>query len=174
MYADLVPVDETDMRRILRSIIILLLPATLILLAAHSTAVAPQSSDELEPSFDEAVALLHRAESAGATSEEVAELAKVLNRALELNDEAHKLTGAGNEKRRSELLGQVNEMLGNVQTDAAQLEVIASKRTLTHKVIAYTSGGISALVATIVLAYGMSFWRRYRVKRTFQMRIVPK
>ena len=174
MYAELVPVDETNMRRILRSTIILLLPATLILLAIHSTAVAPQSSDELEPSFNEAVALVHRAESAGATSQEVTKLVKLLNRALELNEEADKLIRPDDEKRRTDLLGQVNEMLGNVQTDATQLEVIASKRTFTNKVIAYTSGGIAALVATIVLEYGMSFWRRYRVKRTFQMRIVPK
>jgi hypothetical protein len=69
---------------------------------------------------------------------------------------------------------QVSNQLAAIQTRANQLEILAAQRTFTDDVIAYLSGGVAAVVATVVCAYALAFWRRYRVKRTFEMKIYKK
>ena len=162
------------MKSILRLLPLLFLSATLIILTPQMTGVTSRSSDGLQPNFNQTINLVSQAESAGARSDEVADLLMLLNRALKLDEEAIKLTRPEDEKRKAELLTEVDEILGDVQTKAIQLEVVASQRTFTNKIVGYLSGGIAAFLATVAFAYGTSFWRRYRIRRTFQMRIFPK
>jgi len=133
-----------------------------------------QAVDELQPRFGQMIVLVHQTESAGATSNEISELEALLNSALALNEEALKLTAPSDAQKRTQLLAQVDEIFASVEDKAAQIQAVASQRTFTKTVIAYVSGATAAFLGTIGYAYGISFWRRYRVKRTFQMKISPK
>ena len=155
-------------------ITLVILPMLLLLLLARPTGVSSQPSDQLQPGFNQALAQVQRAESAGATSSEVAQLLVPLNRAIELNKQALQLTSPQDAQHRTQLLNQVDQILESVQTQAGQLEITASRRTLINKIGAYTFGGAAALIATLAYAYGLSLWHRYRIKRTFQMKVVPK
>jgi len=65
-------------------------------------------------------------------------------------------------------------VLESLESKASEVENFAAGRTLFNKYLAYFSGGIAAFLATLAYAYGISLWRKYRIKRTFQMRIIPK
>jgi hypothetical protein len=148
---------------------------TIGLLVSSSPAnVASQSTGQLEPRFNQVIVQVRRAESAGATKDEVGNLVRPLNRALELDQQALQLTGPEDAQQRTRLLAQVDEILGTVQSDATQLELVAAQRTFTNNAVAYLSGGIAAILGTIAFAYGLSIWRKYRIKRTFQMKVIPK
>jgi len=157
-----------------RSLVAILALAMLLLPAAHSMTVTSQTADQLEPRFGQMLVLVHQAESAGATSSEVAELVALLNRALELNGEALKLTAPTDAQKRADLLAQVDEILTSVEAKAVQIQAAASQRTRTNTLLAYVYGVIAALLGTVAFAYGVAFYRGYRTKRTFQMRISPK
>ncbi len=161
------------MPRVTRALTIILL-AVALLLSAQFVNVTSQPTDQLQPSFSQVIIQIHKAESAGATTDEVAKLTLQLNRALELNEQALALTRPQDSEQRAQLLAQVDQILNNLQTNATQLETVASQRTSTNNALTYLSGGIAALLATLAFAYGLSFWRKYRVKRTFQMKIIPK
>jgi hypothetical protein len=133
---------------------------------------ASQLTEELQPQFSRAFVLVRRAETAGATHEEITGLVILLNKALQLDEEATRLPTS--DAQRAALLAQMNEILGKVETEATRLKAIASQRTLTNRVIAYVSGGVAAFLATLGYAYTGHIWRKYRIKRTFQMRISPK
>jgi hypothetical protein len=150
------------------------MPAIVLLFLARPATVVSQPTDELQPRFNQVIAQVHRAELAGATSDEVAKLVVLLNQAVQLNEEALKLTRPEVAQRRAQLLTQVDDILNDVQTRANQVEAVASQRTFTNKVIAYASAGIAAFLATLAYAYGISFWHKYRIKRTFQMKVIPK
>lgn len=154
-------------------LILVIAVATPLLVAANSVAVMSQSG-EFQPRFSRVFAMVRQAEANGATPNELRELVAILNRALELNEEALKLTQSNEAQRRTGLLVQVDQMLDTLEGKASQLEAVASQRTFTNKVLAYVSGGIAAFLGTLAYAYGTSFWRKYRIKRTFQMRIIPK
>jgi hypothetical protein len=160
------------MLRIRWLLVICIVLAILLPLTAQTSSSALQPTEELQPRFSSAFALVHRAEAAGATREETADLVLLLNKALQLSEEATRLPGS--ETQRVALLAQANETLGRVETEATRLEATASQRTFTNRIAAYVTGGIGALLATIAYAYGGYIWRRYRIKRTFQMRILPK
>jgi len=160
------------MLRIRWFLVICIVLAILLPLTAQTSSSALQPTEELQPRFSSALALVHRAEAAGATREEVAGLVLLLNKALRLDEEATKLPAS--DAQRAALLAQVDENLAAVETEANRLEVTASQRTFTNKIVAYVTGGIAALLATIAYAYGGYIWQRYRIKRTFQMRIFPK
>jgi phosphoribosylanthranilate isomerase len=145
-----------------------------LLLSARFVNVTSQPTGQLQSHFKQAIVQVHKAESAGATTDEVAKLAVLLNKALELNEQALALTRPEDAQKRAQLLAQVDEMLDSVQGNATQLELVASQRTFTNNALTYISGGIGAFIATIAYAYGLSFWRKYRVKRTFQMKVIPK
>jgi len=165
-------VEADHVVRIRYFLILCIILAVLLPLTAQTVTSASQLTEELKPQFSRAFVLVRRAEAAGATREEVADLVILLNKALQLNEEATRLPGS--EAQRVALLAQMSEILGKVETEATRLETTASQRTLTNRVIAYASGGVAAFLATLGYAYTGHIWRKYRIKRTFQMRILPK
>lgn len=136
--------------------------------------VKSQTAETLQPRFGQTLALVHQAESAGATSSEIGELVALLNKALELNGEAVKLTTPEEAQKRAELLAQVDHILTTVENRAAELTSVASQRSYTNRVLSYVWGAIAAVLGTIVYAFAVSFYREYRIKRTFQMRVTRK
>jgi len=157
-----------------RRILIFTIALLLILVAVHSNTSTYLRADEIQPGFNQAITQVHLAESAGATQSEINELLKTLNKALELNEQALKLTSPNDAQRRAELLNQANVLLNDVQTKAGALETVASQRTRTSTVLAYVYGGIAAAVGTFAYAFLLAFYRRYRIKRTFQMKVTAK
>jgi hypothetical protein len=157
-----------------RRILIFTIAVMLILVAVHSNTSTYLRADEIQPGFTQAITQVRLAESAGATQSEINELLTVLNKALELNEQALKLTSPNDAQRRAELLAQVNAMLNDVQTRASALQTIASQRTRTNTVLAYVYAGIAAAVGTFAYVFLFAFYRRYRIKRTFQMKVTPK
>jgi len=166
--------NEYQMPCTRRALIAVLALATLLLLTFHTMSATSQTIDDLQPRFGQALVLVQQAESAGATSTELAELMTLLNDALELNVEALRLTSPSDAQKRAQLLTQVDEILATVEAKAAQLQSVASQRTRTNTTLAYVYGVIAAFLGTVAFAYGAAFYRRYRTKRTFQMRISPK
>jgi type IV secretory pathway VirB2 component (pilin) len=164
-------VEADHVLRIRYFLILCIILAVLLPLTAQIVTSASQLT-EPQPQLSRAFVLVRRAEAAGATREEVADLVILLNKALQLNEEATRPPGS--EAERVALLAQVNETLGKADTEATRLEVTASQRTFTNRIVAYVTGGIAAFLATVAYAYGGYIWRRYRIKRTFQMRIFPK
>jgi len=152
--------------------ILCIILAVLLPLTAQTLTSASQLTEELQPRFSRAFALVRRAEAAGATHEEVTGLVLLLNRALQLDEEATRPSTS--EAQRATLLAQVDETLGRVETEATRPEVTASQRTFTNRVVAYVIGGIAAFLATLAYVCTGYVWRKYRIKRTFQMRIFPK
>ena len=148
--------------------------AMLALIAIQPLTVTSQTIGALEPRFGETIVALHRSESAGATSSEIGELVILLNNALALNVEALKLNVPSDAPRRIELLTQVDQILTTVENRAAELTAVATQRTFTNKVLAYVGGAIAAVLGTVAYAFLTSFYRRYRVKRTFEMRVTRK
>jgi len=120
------------------------------------------------------ISQIHRAEQAGATDNEVAGLLVLLNAAVDSNDQAAKMTKPEDAQRRAELLRSVDQDLATVQGQAGQLEVTASHRSLLNKILSYISGGVAALLVTLAYGYGLSFWRKYRVRLAFDMKVTPK
>jgi type IV secretory pathway VirB2 component (pilin) len=165
-------VEADHVLRIRYFLILCIILAVLLPLTAQTVTSASQLTEEPQPQSSRVFALVRRAEAAGATREEVAGLVLLLNKALQLDEEATRMPTS--DAQRAALLAQVNETLGRAETEATRLEVTASQRTFTNRIVAYVTGGIAALLATIAYAYGGHIWRRYRIKRTFQMRIFPK
>jgi hypothetical protein len=130
-----------------------------------------QPVSQIEPRFNQVLSQVHKAEAAGATPNEIAELVTLLNNALSLNEQA---LASQDAQKRSDLSAQLGEMLTTIQARASQLESLAAQRTSTNKMVAYASGVILALGGTLLYAYGISFYRKYRIKRTFQMKVIPK
>jgi hypothetical protein len=133
-----------------------------------------QTVTMIEPGFGPALVAVHQAESVGATPNEIASLVALLNKALELNEDALKLNGPGEAQNRIELISQVDQTLITVQGQATDLTALASHRSYTNKVLNYVWGIIAAVVGTVLFAFTVSFYRNYRIKRTFQMRITRK
>jgi hypothetical protein len=161
------------MHRVSRAVTVIVL-AIALLLSARLISVSSQPTGELQPQFTQALSQIHQAESAGATAEEVANVVAPLNRAVELNEQALALTQPRDAQNRTQLLGQVDGILSGVQSNATHLAALASQRTFTNTTLTYMSGGVAAFLATIAYAYGVEFYRKYRVKRTFQMKVIPK
>jgi hypothetical protein len=133
-----------------------------------------QSNGTIEPSFAGTISAVCQAETAGATPNEIAVLVVLLNKALELNAEALKLTAPGDANKRTQLISTVDQMLTTVQSRAQGLTTHASQRSRTNKILTYIGGILAAFIGTILFAFIVSFYRAYRIKRTFQMRITRK
>lgn len=146
----------------------------LALIAIQPLTVTSQTIGALEPRFGETIVALHKAESAGATSSEIAELVVLLNNALALNAEALKLNTPSDASRHIALLAQVDQILTTVTSRAAELTAVAAQRTFTNKILAYVAGATAAVLGTVGYAFLTSFYQRYRVKRTFEMRVTHK
>jgi len=146
----------------------------LALVAIQPLAVTSQTTDSLQLRFGETIAMVHQAESAGATPNEIGALVALLNKALELDREATKLTAPDEAQRRAELVAQADQILMTVENRAADLTALASQRSYTNKVLTYVWGAIAAALGTILYAFAVSFYQQYRIKRTFQMRVTRK
>jgi hypothetical protein len=136
--------------------------------------VFSQAQPGLEPGFNQAVLEVRKAEAAGATQRQLGGLVELVNRALELNEQALRLVDPSSAGQRTQLLGQVDQILLAVERNATQLQGAAAQRATQDRILAYIAGGIAALLATFAYALSISIWRRYRVKRTLQMNISPK
>jgi len=157
-----------------RRILIFTIAVMLIFVAVHSNTSTYLRADEIQPAFNQAITQVRLAESAGATQSEITELLITLNKALELNEQALKLTSPNDAQQRAELLTEVNMTLGDVQTRASALQTIASQRTRNDTVLTYVFAGIAAAIGTFAYAFLFAFYRRYRIKRTFQMKVTAK
>ena len=144
------------------------------LIATQPLAVRSQTAETLEPRLGQTLVTLHQAESAGATPSEIETLVALLNKALELDEEALKLNAPDQTQRRIDLLAQVEQILTTVQNRAAELTAVASQRTYNNRALTYVGGAITAVLATFAYVFIVSFYQKYRIKRTFQMRVVPK
>jgi hypothetical protein len=165
--------NESQLPHIGARLTIALAIATLAVTVLPILAIS-QSTVTIEPGFAGALGAVRQAETAGATPNEIAALAALLNKALELNSEALKLTAPGDANRRTELVSQVDQILITVQSQAHDLTTLASHRSSTNKALTYLSGILAAFVGTILFGFTVSFYRAYRIKRTFQMRITRK
>jgi len=148
--------------------------ALLALIAVQPLTATSQITATLQPRFGQTLVVLHQAESAGATSSEVAELVALLNRAIELDGEALKLGAPDQAQRRTELLAQVNQILTTVENRATELTVVAYQRSQTNRILTYVWGVIAAIIGTGAYAFAVSSYQKYRIKRTFQMRVTRK
>jgi hypothetical protein len=95
-------------------------------------------------------------------------LVALLNRALELNHEA--LQTNTTVEKRTELLTQVDQLLLTVQEKAVELAASSGQQVLTETILRYAMGVMLAVLATVVYSLSLAFYRRYRIRRTFQMR----
>jgi hypothetical protein len=148
--------------------------AILALIAVQPLTATSQTIETLQPRFGQALVVLHEAESAGATSSEAAELVALLNKALELDNEALKLSAPDQAQKQADLLAQVNQILMTVENRAAELTAVAAHRSYTNRILTYAFGAVAAVLGTILYAFAVSFYQKYRLKRTFQMRVARK
>jgi len=113
------------------------------------------------------------AELSGATPAEMRDLAARLNTIIGLQDSLQNLPPQELGER-AQLSEQINNTLTTVDMEANEIATIASQRDSISHLVAYSSGVVGAAIATVVYYYGTLLRRRYRIKRTFQMKIVPK
>ena len=143
-----------------------------IVLLMHSASVASQSvSSQMQ--LSKVIQDVQRAESSGANPDEMRNLALQLNTMIGLQDELQSLPPQGLGKR-AQLSEQINATLTRVDTQANEIATRASQRTSINHLVAYSSGVAGAVIATLVYHYGTLLRRRYRIKRTFQLKITLK
>jgi hypothetical protein len=141
----------------------------MIILSPHYS----QAQLNATPGFGQAIVAVNNAEAAGATSNETAPLVTMLNKALELNQEASSLPTNQTDQRNA-LLSTVNQILTNVTDQANDLTATSTQRTYTNKIITYLTGLVVAAVGTFAYAFGVELYKRYRIKRTLPMRVKRK
>ena len=139
---------------------------TIIILSTHYSRAQLNATS----GFGQAIVAVNNAEAAGATSNETAPLVVMLNKALELNQEASSLPTNQTDQRNA-LLSTVNQILTDVTNQANDLTATSTQRTYTNKIMTYVSGIVVAAVGTFVYVFGLEFYQRYRIKRTLQMRV---
>ena len=132
-----------------------------------------QINQSLQPSLSQAIVAVNNAEAAGATPNKTAPLVTLLNKALELNQEASSLPPNQTEQRNA-ILSSVNQILTNVTNQANDLTTTSAQRTYTNKIITYVAGLVVAVVGTFAYVFGVELYKRYRIKRAFQMRVKAK
>jgi len=154
---------------------LLLLAAIIALptLAAGSIASTSEPTNELDPNLSRLMTLIRQAESAGATSEEVAGLVIPLNRALELSQAIRRTPPNGTQKR-EEYLTQFSGIVNNTETKASQLKTIVSQRSFVNEIVLYSISGLLAFFLAAACVFITSVWRRHRIRRTFEMRVITK
>lgn len=157
------------MTRISVSIIIVILAVALGLLI-HSAYVASQTGAS-QPELSTVLEDVRKAELSGGNTAEMQKLVNQLNTVVGLEDQVHGLSPQ--DPQRASLLAQINATLTNVDGEAKQLQVTAAQRTYMDHVYAYTGGVVAAVIATVAYFYAMLLYQKYRIKRTFQMRIIP-
>ena len=160
---------ESELTRIAR--VLVLLSAIVVISLITYPILARSQSENVQLSMT--LQDLQRAESAGATPTEMQGLIDQMNSIIPLQSQLQNLP-VQDTARRVQLLGQINATLTSVDSQANQLETTASQRTYMNRVISYSSGIVGAIMATAAYYYGMVLYRRYRIKRTFQMKVIPK
>lgn len=144
---------------------------TMIVITPHYSRA--QLNPVLEAGLGQAIVAVNNAEAAGATANETAPLVTLLNKALELNQEASSLPTNQTEQRNA-ILSSVNQILTNVTNQANDLTTTSVQRTYTSKIVTYVTGLLVAVVGTFAYVLCVELYQRYRIKRTFQMRVRPK
>jgi len=144
---------------------------TMITITPHYSRA--QLNPSLQTGFSQAIAAVHNAEAAGATPNETAPLVAMLNEALALNQEASSLP-SNQTTQRNTLLSSANQFLTNVTNRANDLTSISTRGTYTNTVITYVIGIVAAVVGTFVYVFGVELYQRYRIKRTFEMKVSSK
>jgi len=129
-----------------------------------------QINQPLQPGVGQAILAVNNAEAAGATASETAPLVTLLNKALELNREAVSLPTNQTEQRNA-ILSKVNQILTNVTNQAYDLTTTSAQRTYTNKIITYATALVLAVVGTFAYVLCVELYQRYRIKRTFQMKV---
>lgn len=160
------------MARIHKNALLISILAIVALIVIGPFAAAQQITGTLQPGFSQAIVALRGAESSGATSNEIADLVTLLNKALELNSEALKLNTT--DTRHAELLAQVDQILSTVESRSVALTVVSSQRAYRDRVFTYAGSAIVAILGTIIYAFAVSLHQKYRIKRTFQMKVSLK
>jgi hypothetical protein len=129
--------------------------------------------NQLQPSLGQAIVAVNNAEEAGATPNETAPLVTLLNKALELNQEASSLPTIQTEQRNA-IFSSENQILTNVTNRANDLTTTSAQRIYMYKILTYVTGLIIAIVGTFAYVFCVELYQRYRIKRTFQMRVKAK
>ena len=132
--------------------------------------VSQVSRQRFEQSFEAVL----RAESAGATNQELSPLVMQLNKALELEREALTLTNSTASEQRVELVSQADQILLTVKSKADQLEATSARRTYDDGILNYAWALVSAILGTLVYSLALPIYEDLRVRRTFQMRVRQK
>jgi len=133
---------------------------------------ASQTIGTLQPGFGQALAEVHRAEMSGSTSADTSSLVSLLNKALELNNEALQPTTPAS--KRAALLAEVDQILASVQDRAAELTNTYSEKSYADEILAYAVGAAVAFVGTVLWGFAGTFYQTYRVEKIFQMRVKRK
>jgi len=144
------------------STILLAILLTLAILSITLTTVKSQSTGP-QSQFNLVIQDVQKAESAGANSEEMQGLVDQLNRVIELQNQ-----------NSTQNQPEINNALTTIDNEANQIQTTASQRTSINHLTTYATGFIGAILATIISHFAIQFWRKYRIKRTFQMKIIPK
>jgi len=153
------------------AILAILLSAVVTVILIHPMPVISQSVNQSQ--LNKTIQDVQRAESAGADTEEMNGLIIQLNYVLELQNQLNNIPQE-DVNSRTKIVGQINSTISTIDAEANQIEMVASQRTLINHLVTYSSGAIAAAIATIACHYSILLWRKYRIKRTFQMRIIPK
>jgi hypothetical protein len=127
----------------------------------------------LQPGFGQAITAVNNAEAAGATPNEIQPLVALLNRALELNQEASTLP-INQTGEHDQLISSANQILTNVTNQANDLTTKSAQRAYSNKIITYASGIIIAVLGTLGYVVTAEFYERYRIKLTLQMKVKQK
>jgi len=152
-------------------IILMLLITGIGLMLVHPAFSPLQSAPQLQ--LNQVIRDMLKAESAGAGPDEMARLASEMNSMIDLEGQLQNLNPQDSAKR-SQLLGEINAALARADADANEAEITASQRTFANRLFTYSLGVIGAVLATIVSHFTLSLWRKLRVKRVLQSRIVPR
>ena len=161
---------ESELNRVTLRTLAPLFAIFVVLLVAYPVLVTSQS-DNVQLSMT--LRDLQSAESAGAEPREMQKLIDQMNSIIGLQSQLQNLP-VQDTARRVQLLGQINATLSSVDSQAIELEAAASQRTYMNHVIAYASGVVGAALVTVAYHFGLILYKRYRIKRTFQMKIIPK
>jgi len=132
-----------------------------------------QISLTLQPGLGQAITAVNNAEAAGAYPNEVIPLVALLNRALELNQEASTLS-LNQTGEHDQLISGASRILANVTNQANDLTTKSAQRAYSNKIITYASGIIIAVLGTFAYVAIAEFYERYRIKFTFQMKVKRK
>ena len=157
---------------ILRTTPALVLSIFLVALMAYPIPGVSEQN-QAQPDLNRVIQDVQKAESSGATSAEMQALLFQLNYVVELQDQMQNLSPQDTDSRTKNLV-QINETLAAVDAEANHIAVISSQRSFFNRLSIYLSGVIGAVLATIACHYSLLLWRKYRIKRTFQMKLIPK